>query len=245
MTHPIALAVACRPVWQSVGFVMREVECTTWTGRCWRPKARQRSHIRASWVHRSSRARSPRHRKRSSPAGCSRSAMTVSSSSSWVTCSRRWAASPRRTQAGPSEACSNPRSKGSPPGRGRAVGSWVSPGGGDLGSQLATQAGQLLGLELEGLSEEDREFEASRQLVRLASSAAEQASTRRITPIRRQSRARLSRPRPGNTRRACSAAAWPHEPSLAPVRAVGPQWPDDHSLRLLGRDKNPHTRRAT
>ena len=62
------------------------------------------------------------------------------------------------------------------PAAGRAAGSWVSPGGGDLGSQLATQAGQLLGLELEGLSEEDREFEASRQLVRLASSAAEQAS---------------------------------------------------------------------
>jgi hypothetical protein len=61
------------------------------------------------------------------------------------------------------------------PAAGRAVGSWVSPGGGDLGSQLATQAGQLLGLELEGLSAEDREFEASRQLVRLASSAAERA----------------------------------------------------------------------
>jgi hypothetical protein len=62
------------------------------------------------------------------------------------------------------------------PAAGRDFGSWVSPGGGDLGSQLATQAGQLLGLELEGLSEEDREFEVSRQLVRLASSAAEQAS---------------------------------------------------------------------
>lgn len=62
------------------------------------------------------------------------------------------------------------------PAAGRAVGSWVSPGGGDLGSQLATQAGQLLGLELEGLSAEDREFEVSRQLVRMASSAAEQAS---------------------------------------------------------------------
>jgi hypothetical protein len=61
------------------------------------------------------------------------------------------------------------------PAAGRAVGSWVSPRGGDLGSQLATQAGQLLGLELEGLSAEDREFEVSRQLVRLASSAAEQA----------------------------------------------------------------------
>jgi hypothetical protein len=52
----------------------------------------------------------------------------------------------------------------------------VSPAGGDLGSQLAAQAGQLLGLELEGLSQEDQEFEVSRQLVRLVSSAAEQAS---------------------------------------------------------------------
>jgi hypothetical protein len=40
----------------------------------------------------------------------------------------------------------------------------------------AGQAGQLLGLELEGLSAEDREFEASRQLVRFASSAVQQAS---------------------------------------------------------------------
>ena len=49
------------------------------------------------------------------------------------------------------------------PAVGRAAGNWVSQGGGDLGSQLASQAGQLLGLELEGLSGEDREFEASRQ----------------------------------------------------------------------------------
>jgi hypothetical protein len=62
------------------------------------------------------------------------------------------------------------------PTAGRAVGDWVAPGGGDVGAQLAGQAGQLLGLELEGLSAEDREFEVSRQLVRLASSAAQQAS---------------------------------------------------------------------
>jgi hypothetical protein len=60
---------------------------------------------------------------------------------------------------------------------GRAVGDWVAPGGGDVGAQLASQAGQLLGLELEGLSAEDREFEVSRNLVRFAASAAQQAST--------------------------------------------------------------------
>lgn len=60
---------------------------------------------------------------------------------------------------------------------GRAVGDWVAPGGGDAGAQLASQAGQLLGLELEGLSPEDREFEVSRNLVRFAASAAQQAST--------------------------------------------------------------------
>jgi hypothetical protein len=48
-------------------------------------------------------------------------------------------------------------------------------GGGEEG-QLAPDAGRLLGLELEGLSPEDREFEVCRQLVRLASSAAQQAS---------------------------------------------------------------------
>jgi hypothetical protein len=60
---------------------------------------------------------------------------------------------------------------------GRAVGQWVAPGrGGDIGAQLASQAGSFLGLELEGLSGEDREFEVARQFVRFASSAAQQAA---------------------------------------------------------------------
>jgi hypothetical protein len=42
--------------------------------------------------------------------------------------------------------------------------------------QLPPDIGRLLGLDLEGLSPEDREFEVSRQLVRLAASAAQQAS---------------------------------------------------------------------
>ena len=90
------------------------------------------------------------------------------------------------------------------PAAGRAVGSWVSPGGGDLGSQLATQAGQLLGLELEGLSEEDRSSKSPASWSAWRRRPRSRRATRRTTPIRRRSRARLSRPRPGNTRRACS-----------------------------------------
>lgn len=55
---------------------------------------------------------------------------------------------------------------------GGAVGDWVAPGrGGAIGSRLAQQAGALLGLELEGLSPQDQEFEAARQFVRFAGSA--------------------------------------------------------------------------
>jgi len=60
---------------------------------------------------------------------------------------------------------------------GRAVGQWISPdGGGAIGANIASQAGRLFGLELEGLSAEDREFEIARQFVRFASAAAKQAS---------------------------------------------------------------------
>jgi hypothetical protein len=55
---------------------------------------------------------------------------------------------------------------------GGAVGDWVAPGrGGAVGSRLAQQAGTLLGLELEGLSPPDQEFEAARQFVRFAGNA--------------------------------------------------------------------------
>jgi len=60
---------------------------------------------------------------------------------------------------------------------GRALGQWVSPQyGGEPGARIASAAGSLLGLELEGLSGEDREFEVSRQLVRFASSAVQNAA---------------------------------------------------------------------
>ena len=60
---------------------------------------------------------------------------------------------------------------------GGAVGRWISPGkGGAIGADIATTAGRIFGLELEGLSSEDREFEVARQFVRFASTAARQAA---------------------------------------------------------------------
>jgi hypothetical protein len=55
---------------------------------------------------------------------------------------------------------------------GRAVGDLVSPAGGDVGSQLGSAAASKLGLELEGLSAEDRELEAAKAFVRFADEAA-------------------------------------------------------------------------
>jgi len=61
---------------------------------------------------------------------------------------------------------------------GGALGAWVGgPIGAKIGSGLASMAGQALGLELEGLSQEDREFEATKQFVRFAGEAAKNALT--------------------------------------------------------------------
>lgn len=52
---------------------------------------------------------------------------------------------------------------------GGALGGFVGgPLGATIGSGLANMAGNALGLELEGLSQEDREFEATKQFVRFA-----------------------------------------------------------------------------
>ena len=59
---------------------------------------------------------------------------------------------------------------------GAALGNLVAPGiGGAIGGKLASAAGGLFGLELEGLSQEDREFEVARRYVRLAGEATKNA----------------------------------------------------------------------
>jgi hypothetical protein len=59
---------------------------------------------------------------------------------------------------------------------GGALGSLVAPGVGTaIGSKLGSAAGGLFGLEMEGLSPQDQEYEVARRFVRLASSAAQKA----------------------------------------------------------------------
>ena len=69
---------------------------------------------------------------------------------------------------------------------GRTVGGYIGgPAGARAGAQAATAAGRLFGLELEGLSPEDQEFETARRFVRFGRSAARQtarAASRRTRP---------------------------------------------------------------
>ena len=63
------------------------------------------------------------------------------------------------------------------PALGAAAGNFLLPGiGGVMGGKLASAAGSMLGLELEGLSYEDQEFEIAKQIVRLSGAAASNAA---------------------------------------------------------------------
>jgi hypothetical protein len=60
---------------------------------------------------------------------------------------------------------------------GGALGTLVGgPAGGALGSTLASKAGDIFGLELEGLSGEDREFESARAFTKFSGEAAKNAA---------------------------------------------------------------------
>jgi len=60
---------------------------------------------------------------------------------------------------------------------GKAVGSYFGgPVGGAIGGSLASSAGSAFGLEYEGLSSEDRDFEAAKRYVRFATHAAKRAA---------------------------------------------------------------------
>ncbi len=89
---------------------------------------------------------------------------------------------------------------------GRAVGGYIAPGGGDVGAALGSYAGKALGLELEGLSHEDREYEVSRAFVRFAN---EVARTTAAAPP--------SVPAAVAASRAATIAATRHLPGLVPV----------------------------
>jgi hypothetical protein len=87
---------------------------------------------------------------------------------------------------------------------GRALGD-TAGGYGDLGARAGSAVGSLLGLELEGLSAEDREFEVARQLVRFAGSAVGQAA---VAPPHA--------PPAAVARKAASRAAQVYAPGLLP-----------------------------
>jgi hypothetical protein len=104
---------------------------------------------------------------------------------------------------------------------GRAAGDHLAPGlGGQIGSRVASDAAQMLGLELEGLSGEDQEFEVAKQMVRVAGTAAANAAATSQTlppvPAAKQAVAHaarahapglLGRPERGKTECTCHASA--------------------------------------
>jgi hypothetical protein len=90
---------------------------------------------------------------------------------------------------------------------GKAAGAFFGgPAGAMIGGQLASGAGRLFGLELEGLSSEDAEWEVARRYVRFASSAASRAAS-----------APASAPPQAAARNAAAAAARRHAPGLLKV----------------------------
>ncbi len=87
---------------------------------------------------------------------------------------------------------------------GRAAGAFFGgPVGAAVGGKLASAAGKAFGLELEGLSPEDQEFEVARRFVRLSASAAKKAA-----------QAPRSAPAAQVAKAAVKAAARKHAPGL-------------------------------
>jgi hypothetical protein len=61
---------------------------------------------------------------------------------------------------------------------GSAIGGYFGgPSGAQMGSQAASAAGQMFGLELEGLSQEDQEYEAAKSFVQFAGEAVKNATS--------------------------------------------------------------------
>jgi hypothetical protein len=93
---------------------------------------------------------------------------------------------------------------------GGALGSLALPGiGTSLGANAGQSLGKLFGLELEGLSLEDQEFEVARSFVKLAGEAAKNAAT---TPVADPLTA---------ARNAIQQAASTHAPGIAGMLARG------------------------
>jgi len=93
---------------------------------------------------------------------------------------------------------------------GRAIGGYIGGGtGAQLGGRAASAAGRIFGLELEGLSPEDKEFEIAKSFIRFAGEAVRTAVT-----------ARGAAPPPAIARSAVAQAAARHAPGL--LRSTSP-----------------------
>ena len=117
------------------------------------------------------------------------------------------------------------------PGIGSAVGGYFGgPTGAKLGGDVASAAGRAFGLELEGLSSEDREFEVARRYVSFAGEAVKNLAS---APSGLDPRTAANA--------AAVAAAKTHAPGLLPPRQAGmePQsyssFPTGHSGRWMRR----------
>ena len=117
------------------------------------------------------------------------------------------------------------------PGIGSAVGGYFGgPTGTKLGGDVASAAGRAFGLELEGLSSEDREFEVARRYVSFAGEAVKNLAS---APSGLDPRTAADA--------AAVAAAKTHAPGLLPPRqaGMGPQsyssFPTGHSGRWMRR----------
>jgi hypothetical protein len=94
---------------------------------------------------------------------------------------------------------------------GRALGTAIGgPAGAAIASDLTARAGKVFGLELEGLTREDQEFEAARGFVRFAADAAQEAEAAAPTQD------------PAAARAAVAVAARRHAPGLLATGAYGP-----------------------
>jgi uncharacterized protein (DUF697 family) len=95
---------------------------------------------------------------------------------------------------------------------GGAIGTFFGgPAGGALGARAASTAGRIFGLELEGMSPEDQEFELARRYVRFSGEAAKQAA---LAP--------KNAPTPAVVRTSVTKAAQKYAPGLAAgAAAVG------------------------
>lgn len=89
-----------------------------------------------------------------------------------------------------------------------AIGGKLGPGGAEWGRRAGAAAADLFGLELEGLSSEDREFELARAFIRFAQAACRNAA-----------KAPADAPAPAVVRAAVTSAARHHAPGLLPLIA--------------------------